>query len=54
MKTPTAGTEVYKPVAYTGDGSTRAYSVGFPIDLSINMTRTEYLTLAMRQLGMID
>jgi hypothetical protein len=40
MKTPTAGTEVYKPVAYTGDGSTRAYSVGFPIDLSINMTRT--------------
>jgi hypothetical protein len=41
MKTPEAGTEVFKPVAYTGDGSTRAYSVGFPVDLSINMNRDE-------------
>jgi hypothetical protein len=40
MKTPTTGTSVFTPVAYTGNGSTRSYSVGFPTDLSINMTRS--------------
>jgi hypothetical protein len=40
MKTPTTGTSVFSPVAYTGNGSTRSYSVGFPTDLSINMTRS--------------
>jgi hypothetical protein len=39
MKTPTSATDVYKPIAYTGNGSTRTQSVGWPIDLSINMNR---------------
>jgi len=39
MKTPTVGTSVFTPVAYTGNGSTRTYPVGFPTDLSINMNR---------------
>jgi hypothetical protein len=39
MKVPTSGTSVFSPVAYTGNGSTRTYSVGFPTDLSINMNR---------------
>jgi hypothetical protein len=39
MKVPTVGTSVFSPVAYTGNGSTRTYSVGFPTDLSINMNR---------------
>ena len=40
MKVPTDGTSVFSPVAYTGDGSTRLYSVGFPTDLSINSARS--------------
>jgi hypothetical protein len=40
MKVPTVGTSVFSPVAYTGDGTTRLYSAGFPTDLSINMARS--------------
>jgi len=39
MKVPTSGTSVYTPIAYTGDGSTRTQSVGFPTDLSISKNR---------------
>ena len=40
MAVPTLGTSVFSPVAYTGDGTTRLYSVGFPTDLSINSARS--------------
>jgi hypothetical protein len=39
MKVPTSGTSVFTPVAYTGDGTTRTQSVGFPTDLSISKNR---------------
>jgi hypothetical protein len=39
MKVPTDGTSVFTPIAYTGDGTTRTQSVGFPTDLSISKNR---------------
>ena len=39
MKTPTSGTSVFKPTAYTGNGSTTTINAGFPIDLSMTRIR---------------
>lgn len=39
MKTPELGTDVYKPVTYTGNGSTQTLTTGFPVDMFWNKTR---------------
>lgn len=40
MKEPSAGTEVYSPTAFTGNGSAVNISAGFPVDLAIPTKRT--------------
>jgi hypothetical protein len=35
MKVPTDATKVFKPTAYTGNGSSQSINAGFPIDLSM-------------------
>jgi len=40
MKVPEAGTEVYSPTAFTGNGSAVNISSGFPVDLAIPAKRT--------------
>ena len=39
MKTPTSGTSVFKPSAYTGNGGTTTINAGFSIDLSMTRVR---------------
>ena len=41
MKVPTSGTEVFEPVAYTGNGGTQSITSNFPVDLSITDNRTK-------------
>jgi hypothetical protein len=45
MKVPTVGTEVFSPVAYTGNGSNRALTTGFPVDMTIISDRNNTSTL---------
>ena len=40
MKTPTSGTSVFSPVAYSGTGATRTITAGFPVDLAIPKMRS--------------
>jgi len=40
MKTPEAGTDVFKPVTYTGTGAAASIDSGFPVDLYIGQRRT--------------
>ena len=39
MKTPESGTEVFMPVAYTGNNTARTITAGFPIDAELNLVR---------------
>ena len=39
MKTPTVGTSVFYPNAYTGNGTSQTFTVGFPPDMAISMGR---------------
>lgn len=39
-KVPTSGTQVYKPIAFTGVGSTTDVDFGFPIDAYLHMARS--------------
>jgi len=41
MREPTSGTEVFKPVAYTGNGTneTRVITTGFPVDTAFSLIR---------------
>ena len=41
MKTPTTGTSVFDPEAYTGTSATRTITSGFPVDLSISKIRSQ-------------
>ena len=39
MRTPTTGTSVFEPEAYTGSGSAQSVTTGFPVDLNITKRR---------------
>ena len=41
MRTPTTGTSVFDPEAYTGTSATRTITSGFPVDLSISKIRSQ-------------
>ena len=41
MKTPTTGTSVFDPEAYTGTSATRTITSGFPVDLSASKVRSQ-------------
>jgi hypothetical protein len=41
MKTPTTGTSVFDPEAYTGTSATRTITSGFPVDLSVSKIRSQ-------------
>jgi hypothetical protein len=40
MKTPESGTEVFTPIAYTGNNAARTITAGFPIDAELNSVRS--------------
>jgi hypothetical protein len=40
MKTPTSGTEVFTPIAYTGSGASQVVSTAFPSDTVMHKSRT--------------
>ena len=53
MKTPESGTEVFAPVAYTGNGGTlQTLTTGFPVDMMLDLERPttgdKYLTDRLR------
>jgi len=39
MKTPTSGTSVFAPVAYTGAGAGTTYTTNFPVDMTLVKSR---------------
>ncbi len=46
MKTPTSGTSVFSPVAFTGNSASRTITSGFPVDLVFSKGRNSTLQTA--------